>query len=1113
MRKTIFQIKIDYFTKVFVANIFFFLLSVNLFAQFYNGSQLTFGKNRVQYGERFWTFYHFDKFDVYFYLGGKSLAIYTAKLTTEKVKEIEKQFDYTLEKNIQFIVFNKLSDLKQSNIGLINDEQYNVGGITHIVGSKVFLYFDGNHKNFDYQIRSGIADIIVNQMMYGESIGSMVKNSTLLSLPDWYIQGLISYVAEDWNTDIDNYVKDGILSGRYEKFNQLQGKDAVYAGHSIWRYIAEKYGKSVIPNIIYMSKISRNIESGFLFILGTSFKNLITDWLDYYDKTYYLQNKQKTLPCTENILKRINKNRVYKQLKISPDGKSVSFVTNELGQYKVWIYNLETKKLKRIMKSGYKLDQKTDYSYPLLAWHPSGKILSVIFESKGKILLYYYIIDEHKFDKLRLFHFEKILDFSYSQNGKLFVFSAIQNGQSDIFVYNIASHTYAQITNDIFDDINPGFINNSKNIVFSSNRTNDTIKYELKSDYLSNININIPKNKNIFLYNYSKKSKILKRITNTPLADETNPVEYNNQYISYLSDENGINNRYISRIDSMISYIDTAMHYRYFTTSYPITNYSRSIIEQNVSIKAKKYAEVIFSDGFYKMYVNDITLSQNIAPVKIENTDYMNKLVNIDIKAKTDSIKKKTNQDNIHNKPKPKHKGFSNVFKKDINKSDTNAVDINNYVFYTFKKQQVVSDSNKVKTIVNAKENTESDRFILPKQQNADVEYSINQLVNQLDFTSLNTTYQPFTGGENPIYINTGFNIFLKVGITDLFEDYRITGGIRISSSLEDNEYILSYDNLKKRLDKQIVFHRKSFKDATNYSLINHHTNELYYILKWPLNQVISIKGTASLRNDKAVYLSTDIDNLIKSDIYNTWTGLKAEFIFDNTRKKGLNLYYGTRYKVFAEYFKLIDKNTDQSLTVFGFDYRHYQKIHKTFIWANRFAVSTSVGPNKLIYYMGGVDNWLNPKFNNEINVDKGQHYIYQTLATNMRGFRQNIRNGNSFAVINSELRLPVFKYFSNKPIKSDFWENFQIIGFGDIGTAWTGIDPYSDKNSLFTHTITKKPITVIIKDQREPVVIGYGFGLRSRILGYFVRADWAWGIEDYKFYPVQFYISLSIDF
>jgi hypothetical protein len=90
---------------------------------------------------------------------------------------------------------------------------------------------------------------------------------------------------------------------------------------------------------------------------------------------------------------------------------------------------------------------------------------------------------------------------------------------------------------------------------------------------------------------------------------------------------------------------------------------------------------------------------------------------------------------------------------------------------------------------------------------------------------------------------------------------------------------------------------------------------------------------------------------------------------------------------------------------------------------------------------------------------------------------------------------------------------NFQIIGFGDIGTAWTGIDPYSDKNSLFTHTITKKPITVIIKDQREPVVIGYGFGLRSRILGYFVRADWAWGIEDYKFYPVQFYISLSIDF
>jgi len=88
---------------------------------------------------------------------------------------------------------------------------------------------------------------------------------------------------------------------------------------------------------------------------------------------------------------------------------------------------------------------------------------------------------------------------------------------------------------------------------------------------------------------------------------------------------------------------------------------------------------------------------------------------------------------------------------------------------------------------------------------------------------------------------------------------------------------------------------------------------------------------------------------------------------------------------------------------------------------------------------MGGVDNWLFPKFIVNTPIDMEQNYAYQTLGTNMRGFDQNIRNGNSFAVLNSELRFPVFRYFANRPIKSDIINNFQLVAFGDVGTAWTG--------------------------------------------------------------------------
>ena len=162
---------------------------------------------------------------------------------------------------------------------------------------------------------------------------------------------------------------------------------------------------------------------------------------------------------------------------------------------------------------------------------------------------------------------------------------------------------------------------------------------------------------------------------------------------------------------------------------------------------------------------------------------------------------------------------------------------------------------------------------------------------------------------------------------------------------------------------------------------------------------------------------------------------------------------------------------------------------------------------------MGGVDNWLFPRFDSNITVSNNQNYAYQTLATPMRGFKQNIRNGNSFALINSELRFPVFRYLINRPLKSDFFNTFQLNAFTDIGTAWTGTNPYSDKNALYQQIITQGPITVTITTQKQPIVGGFGLGVRARVLGYFLRVDWARGIEDGVLLPHVFYFSLSLDF
>src|ERR1700741_1511409 len=55
------------------------------FSQFYTGSQMDFGKNRVKYESFFWTYYAYDRYDVYFYEEGKDLANYVSRVAKKNI--------------------------------------------------------------------------------------------------------------------------------------------------------------------------------------------------------------------------------------------------------------------------------------------------------------------------------------------------------------------------------------------------------------------------------------------------------------------------------------------------------------------------------------------------------------------------------------------------------------------------------------------------------------------------------------------------------------------------------------------------------------------------------------------------------------------------------------------------------------------------------------------------------------------------------------------------------------------------------------------------------------------------------------------------------------------
>ncbi len=1085
-------------------------ISIDGHCQFYNGHKMNFGKNRVQFNDFYWEFYRYERFDTYFNQNGRELAQYAADFAIKEIARIETFFDYNLDKRIIFIIFNKLSDFRQSNIGLVTgNDEYNIGGVTTVNKNKVFVFFDGNFEDFEKQITAAITRVLINEMLYGFDLKDNVTNSTLINLPAWYFEGLISYISKEWDFEIENKVKDGILNRKYRKFNRLIGDDAIYAGHSFWKYIADNFGESVIPSIVYLTRINKNSNTCFLYALGFSLKHLSYEWMTYYSDLFADDNSQDKTPGTGKILKRPKRKRIYQQIKINPNRKDISYVTNESGQYKIWIYNSQTKKHKKILKREHKLEQITDYSYPILAWHPSGRILTFITEEEGGIKLYYYTLATKEIEVRNLLYFEKILDFSFSEDGSLFVFSAVKDGKTDIFVHTIASSTNQQITNDIADDFYPKFINNSEQIIFCSNRNSDIIYEEIDNNKKS-------LNYDVFIYDYKNNSDKLIQLSDDKFINKIQPYELSKNKFILLNDKSGIINRYISEFDSAISYIDTVVHYNYYSKSYPITNYSRNIIEHDYNKMAGTVGEILYNNGRYYMF-NNPPVDERINTDESEVTKFR--------KLFSQKLANKDSSRNIRKKEISIQSIKDNSFitsDQDTIVFDKYEIDINNYIF---EKEKINSYNKKLKD-KNIRLTLDTTLNIRPKIRIYQTAFYQNFIVNQVDFSFLNESYQPFTGGA--VYFNPGMNLLFKIGTNDLFDDYKITGGMRLSPDFNSNEYLISVENLKKRLDKQIVFHRQTFKnqgeDESGQFMVKTLTHEVSVIFRYPFDQVKSWVRTLTFRNDRTVFLSTDINYLGKENINRSWLGLKIEYIFDNTMSLGMNLYNGTRYKFFGELYQQVNDKFDD-LLVLGFDFRHYVKLHRNLIWANRFAASTSQGSSRLIYYLGGVDNWTNftpfkvPTFIplNEIPINTKVNYTYQAVATNLRGFSQNIRNGNNFALINTEIRWPIITYIANYPISNSFLENLQIVGFFDIGTAWSGMTPFSGDNAYDVSIINPEgsgnPVTIYIDTNREPIVAGYGFGVRTQLLGYFVRLDWAWGIDNYQILDRVFYFSLSLDF
>ncbi|HEY5917306.1 MAG TPA: translocation protein TolB [Chryseolinea sp.] len=1095
-------------------------------------SRENFGKNRIQYRQFDWVYLSGENFDVYYYDSRKAVAQEALEYLEGEFDRITDLIGYPPYFKTKVFLYNSLSDLRQSNVGL-NHNVFNVGGETEFIKPYVEVAHLGTAQEFKDELLFQISDLMINEMMFGGNLKDMFQSSILMNLPDWFVDGASLYVARGWSIEMDDYIRQLMAARKAKRATKLTGKEAGLVGQSMWNFIAEKYGKSSVANILNYTRVTRNEEKSILITLGITLKQLIAEWRKFYTEMEVAVNKSYQNPQDSNsFTQQHNKTTEFTTVKISPDGRSIAYAENDRGRYIVKVRSLENGREKTIISGGSKvIKQRVDYRLPLLAW-ADANTLGVIGVKNGEYIFWLYDFTTKTKIPRELERFSNVRSFDFSSNGRLVILSADFEGKSDLFLMSAKrNRSPRRLTNDIYDDLDPTFIPNSNRIVFSSNRTTDTLRANMKLQFEQLTN-----NYNLFIYDLDSTKFLLNRVTNTLSKDHSpRALDENNFY--YLSDQRGIVN--------LFKFNKTTGIYS------QVTNYASSIKDYDLNfssntlsmVMTKNLKENIFVDRGFNInrqvftpatrrkdlqqarVIRDRRRQQQEEDKSMSIKDLLNSRLK-EAQPQSDSAALPADsvqvirKDSIAAVPKdtiaaPKDTLAAPVTADSLTTKRESLKDLVNTDNYVFEdeavKQSQPAEESFLTRFMKAREKS---RITGPFPYES--KFSSNNLVTSLVVDPLR-----------------GLGISIETQMNDMLENYRFFGGLMTSVDLRNGDFYAEFQYLKSLIDfsarvdrRGIRWKAEPLEDGVQPNLYHYSLNRIEVSASLPLSDRIrfTLKPFGALARSVSLgpadYPTTPPTG---DPINNMYAGIKSELVYDNSVSTGLNLIEGTRGKISFTHHQGL-QNEDLSFSQASIDIRHYQKIYKEIVFAVRGYGGTFFGRAPKKYLLGGMDNWFFNDTRKDGRTSEGepnplgypgenQDILFVEFATSLRGFDYATLFGNSVLMANAEFRVPLIRALSSGPISSNFLRNMQFIAFYDIGTSWSGKPPFNSENSVSYEEIVNGPFKAQLKNYLNPWLYSYGLGMRTVMLGYYMKFDLAWPVENYEVSKPRFYVTLGFDF
>lgn len=1013
-------------------------------------------------------------FDVHYYTEDPVLAAMTGKFAEEALWDLCKSFDYKNKSRFSLYVFLSPNDLIHANSYPVANEKDN--GLSPMQTNSGNVYFPGSYHGLRENVRTEVTSLLMKDFYFGGPIQLSIQNTVLLYLPDWYSEGLTSYVGEGWDYEDDLWLAS--LGNSHLLNFAVEGQGPIYhtARKSIWYFIAMNYGPEKLGEIFYMTRLTRSVEDGVIHVLGITLKTLTEKWREFVlqhisDNANFREQIDK-----ESAVAEFGRGEEILGFALHPKQPRVAVYLSEGGHQKVDIYNFENGKVRETpITGGFPTEQYDRFRLEMpMAWSPDGNQLVTTIYDKDSEYLAWYNLEKGSVKFTRLSPaLDRILQIAWSPNGEQLVCSGLKMGQVDLYRFIPGNNGFVQLTNDLNDDLFPVWSQDGGRVYHASTRR----QVKTDPDAAERFDVN-ETGFDIWALDMSDES--LTRVTHSPLYSEF-PVGMTSSFeLLVQSDQTGLLN-----LQSLNVFLGDSTYQTNMAPGMYRAMISDSLLAYSTSgPKGLKVCIAPRSVLHEQVATRTLLRQRNDKAVALEKLKRDNAM-------KQDSIRRA-----LEAQPIP----------KTVEPEEGDTVSSNNKTvkYYVFDDGD---DDDKGKPRKRPKKNNGDYQLKKePERPNFDTAAIASPSRSRVIWTADRVTTR---FGYDPVF---KLNFLAEARLRDQQGNHQLTAGFRPYVDFRSSDTYFQYANLKHGIDYKLGlsqsgrFLRKAGLGA-RYNWLRVDGEAVL-----PVNRFLSFGAGGHVsyasRRNLDLILPKNIDGTALT------AGAKVQMTYDKTVKVGNFTTRGTFATVNVNSVYSFSNSQDHFVTG-GLDLRKYIPVRRC-VLAGRLSGAWSQGPMAQTYFLGGVQEALLGRFANPADFPIESSHLpalqYMEYVAPIRGFQFNARNGTKYVAVNAELRIPVSRIFLNF-LNSNPPFNLEVVPFFDAGTTWTAGNPLSQRNPIDTETINSYPLTITVQTLKSPFLLGFGTGARMQMFGYSMRVDLAWGVEDYTLLSPKLHMSLAKDF